>query len=233
MPWKNDATASAAVHPVVLRGHPSAGGAPQWLLHKSLPSEAPRLGPFARASWPQHQARLLPKPLGIILLGSLAGILRRARQRLMLAVRRGPRQLPPFFGCALQPRCSALSNAAQSPDGSFPTHFVAGGIAPGSLPPGCGVADQQPPTFSPTYHIGHPDFDPPPQNASFSAQVASELPHIDPSAVTNWTPSALRVRAFPADPQAVEHVVPTAPLGRCKDLTHDCFAHALHLVDQT
>lgn len=89
---------------------------------------------------------------------------------------------PPFFGCALQPRCSALSNAAQSPwtvcklvqnscnayrinswrfkyttmfqhvpteivivskqtywcflcpDGSFPTHFVAGGIAPGSLP---------------------------------------------------------------------------------------------------
>lgn len=27
-------------------------------------------------------------------------------------------------------------------------------------------------------------------------------------------------------PQAVEHVVPTAPLGRCKDLTHDCFAHA-------
>ena len=34
------------------------------------------------------------------------------------------------------------------------------------------------------------------------------MPHIDPSAVTNWTPSALRVRAFPADPTGCPRVLP-------------------------
>ena len=28
-----------------------------------------------------------------------------------------------------------------------------------------GFTESQPPTFSPTYHIGHPDFDPPPGGA--------------------------------------------------------------------